>query len=157
MDEVFKKMHANQENKLSWSVRFVLYPAMKGFSVLRNAFDVPPKVELLAVQSSPRLQSEMFISQDKAVSVDVCAALASSTVLYIKLRPRLYRGLLGKLSGEKIHSLMSFGAALPAFPLGKCRWACLRSTWRRRDVPDTSSRWIARRAGAVRVWQICSD
>lgn len=86
-----------KKKKLARSIRFALYPVMKGFSVLRNAFDVPPKVELLAVQSSPRRQREMFISLDKAVSIDLCAVLASSSVLYIKLQ-----GLLGKLSEEKI-------------------------------------------------------
>ncbi len=53
------------------------------------------------------------------------------------------------------HSLMSFGVALLAFPLGKCRWVCLRLTWKRRDVQDTSGRWSAGQADAVTAWQIC--
>ncbi len=53
------------------------------------------------------------------------------------------------------HSLMSFGVALRAFPLGKCRWVCLRLTWKRRDVQDTSGRWSAGQADAVTAWQIC--
>ena len=43
----------------------------------------------------------------------------------------------------------------PASPSGRCRWACPRLVWRRRDAPDTSGQWSAGLADGAAVWQIC--
>lgn len=47
--------------------------------------------------------------------------------------------------------------ALPAFPSGRCRWACPQSVWRRTGAPGTSDQWSAvlgAEGGASQTWMI---
>ena len=43
--------------------------------------------------------------------------------------------------------------ALPASPLRRCRWGCLRWAWRRKGVPDTWGRWSVAPAVSVAAWR----
>ena len=45
------------------------------------------------------------------------------------------------------------GLDFPTSPAGKCRWACLQSTWRRRDAQDIWGRCFAERVVAEVVSQ----
>lgn len=62
-------------------------------------------------------------------------------------RRSIYRGKGGGAG------VMWSDAAPPASPSGRCRWACRRWAWRRRDAPDTWGRWSAERAGAAATWR----